>query len=183
VREYCDRAVLIEKSELVLSGNAETVAGEYTKMFIEEAKKKDADESKEKTVRWGTKTMTYTDAKVTVTDDKIIVEARAQAKRAANNANLGFSIKDATGHTLLGTNSQIKRVPIKDLKAGAKVSVRWTFPNIFKDDTYTLDLAAQDKDGEVWDWWEDVKSFKVLKEEKTPFRVNPRTELEVRIDE
>jgi hypothetical protein len=151
-------------------------------MFIEEAKKKSTDSSEAKSVRWGTKTMTYRDAKVTITDDHIIIDAHAQAKKPAGNANLGFSIKDATGHTLLGTNSQIRKVPIKDLEAGATVSVRWTFPNILKDDTYTLDLAAQSKDGEVWDWWEDVKTFKILKEEKTPFRVNPRIELAIRTD-
>lgn len=166
-----------------MSGTPEAVASEYTRMFIEEAKKSQTGQAKKKNVRWGTKTMVYTDAKVTVNEAEIVLDVQVEAKRAANHANLGFSIKDSADQTILGTNSQIKKVKIKDLAPGAKVTLRWTFPNIFRDDEYTLDLAAMDKDGEVWDWWEGVKTFKIFKEEKTPFKINTQTDLEVRITE
>ena len=38
VREYCDRAVLIDSSQIIDNGSSDSVAASYTKMFIEKAK-------------------------------------------------------------------------------------------------------------------------------------------------
>jgi ABC-2 type transport system ATP-binding protein len=182
VREYCDRAVMIEKSELIASGDPESVASKYTRMFIEESKDDQTSQSEEKSNRWGTKTVIYKDAKVEVNDDEIVLKIEAEARELASHANFGFSIKGATGQVILGTNSQIKKTHIEELPKGSKIYLSWRFPNIFKDDEYTLDLAAISKNGEVWDWWEGAKTFKVFKEEKTPYKINPQTSLEVRVE-
>ncbi len=52
VREYCDRVILIDDSELVQEGGPEQVAEAYTRLFIQEASHNEGDNSTD-TKRWG----------------------------------------------------------------------------------------------------------------------------------
>jgi ABC-2 type transport system ATP-binding protein len=180
VREYCDRAIMIEKSKLIAQGSSEMISSMYTKMFIEDSQKnqRDSDEGSE---RWGTRAVAYKKPTVTVGDKKVTIMAEAEAREDVAHANFGFSLKDTTGQVFMGTNSQIKKVKVDELPKGSVVSLTWEFPNIFRNDTYELNLAVVDKDGEVWDWWESAATFRVFKEEKTTYRINPEIDLILKV--
>jgi ABC-2 type transport system ATP-binding protein len=181
VREYCDRAIMIEKSEIIASGTPELIASKYTKMFFDEAKKNQSD-TNERSERWGTRAVLYKKPTVSIDENEITISVQAEVKQAVSHANFGFSIKDSTDQILMGTNSQIKKIQIEDLPKGASITLTWKVPNIFRDDTYGLNVAVIDNNGEVWDWWEDAASFKVFKEEKTPYKINPDIDLTLKVE-
>lgn len=181
VREYCDRAVLIEESELMLEGRADKVAAAYTRMFVEQAESADDRQSK----RWGDRialfdSVSLSSKKITNSDKTFSITTKATMQQDLENPILGFSIKNASGVQLLGTNNKIKKQDIPFLKAGDTVSVTWTVPNIFTDGKHYVDIAIIYRDGTmVADWWEEAASFNALQEEKTPYVVAPPIELNI----
>ena len=180
VREYCDRAVLIEGSELILEGSADKVATAYTKMFIED--RQDVDSSTDEK-RWGDNTATFEQVnlsrkKVTQSDSFIEISTRFTVKKNVSNPIVGFSIKSASGVQLLGTNNKIKKQYLGTFESGDKVDATWKIPNIFGDGKHYVDVAVIYDDGaEVADWWEESTSFTVLNEEKTPYVIAPAIDL------
>lgn len=183
VREYCDRAILIEDSELVQSGTSEKIATAYRRMFLEQTKVYE-DESQQ---RWGDKSLLFSNPKISKKrledeDDDITVTVSVIANEDVEEPLFGFSLKSASGQILLGTNNFIKKQPLKYMKAGEKINLSWTIPNVFADGTHYIDLAAEYLNGqEVADRWEEVLKFDVNKEERTPYIFNPMVNLKMDI--
>jgi ABC-2 type transport system ATP-binding protein len=184
VREYCDRAILIEDSQLIEEGPPNKIASSYTRMFIEEAKADDSD-SKDKN-RWGDKAVTYTHAevtshKITSKDEVLKIQVRAVANQDTEDPTFGFLIKNAAHVHILGTNNMIVGKTIKFLKKGESVTLEWSVPNIFNDGLHYIDPAITYKGGsQVADWWEEAVSFRVYTEDKTPYIVSPSIGLEIK---
>lgn len=183
VREYCDRAIMIEQSKLVSSGTSAEVSMDYTRMFNDSTENKKEDKTGK---RWGDAAAKYSSASLSKDvlkdkDTKFSIDLEAKAKSTLANPIFGFAIKDASGQQILGTNNSIKKQSVESLGAGNSLLLSWEVPNIFSDGTYTIDLAISDHDGTVTnDWWSDALSFTVVKEERTPYIVSPSVELSLK---
>lgn len=177
VREYCDRAIMIENSRVIDQGTADKIATRYTRMFIEQAQQKDTQEVKGN--RWGRGDLLYSKPVVKVTEKEIAIEATVIAKKPVENINLGFSVADASGQKLFGIDSKTKKKKISGLTAGQSIKAVWTFDNILRDGEYFVELAAVDVGGNVWDWWEEAATFSAFKDERTPYPVHPAIDLRV----
>lgn len=181
VREYCDRAILIDDGKLALSGDPNTVANGYAKLFIED-EAEEAGASRD-SKRWGDGALTYTDIQVArkVTNQELVdIKATAVAREDIESPIFGFMIRNAAGQPLIGTNSKIKQYPVGNLKKGEKVTICWSIPNVFSDGRYYVDPAIVRSDGiQPTDWWEDAASFTVLKQDRTPYIVTPNITLQV----
>lgn len=181
VREYCDRAVLIEKSEMIMEGAPNKIATAYTKMFT--PKEESAKDEGEK--RWGDGKMVQTkvsvEPKVYEQNSKeVTIHVEFEAKDDVHNPVFGILLKNATGAHILGTNSKIKLMDTGSYKAGDKGSIDWVLPNIFNDGKYFVTTAISHEDGTTQhDWTEDIATFKVYREDRTAFIVNPYTELKL----
>lgn len=186
VREYCERAILIEDSELIEEGPANKVAVSYTKMFIEEAK--DAGQGDKQENRWGDRSLVYADInistrKVTADIDTITLSCIAEAAKDIDDPVYGFLIKNAAHMQILGSNTLVAEVGTKPIKQGERVRLEWTIPNIFNDGMHYVDLAIVHGGGlETADWWEEAQAFKVLKGQKTPYIVSPRLGLDIKLE-
>jgi ABC-2 type transport system ATP-binding protein len=181
VREYCDRAILIEKSEIVASGSSDRVASKYSRMFME---KKHTDKiSKTNSKRWGDKKIEYTtvNSLVNEKDNTVSITCIAKAHEDVDNPIFGFSIKTASGQALIGTNTQIVKQNIKFIKKNDSIELCWNIPNVFNDGNYFVEPAAVYNSGSsVADWWEEASYFEILKEQRTPYLFNPNIEVEIR---
>jgi len=180
IREYCDRALLIDNSRMVTMDTANEVAKEYSRMFF------DSDTSTgnlKKEKRWGNKKISYTNLSINtkiLSDQKYLeVTCIAKANEDLEEVIFGFLVKNASGLNLLGINSKIKRQSIKNLKKGDKTKIQWNIPNIFADGTYILDPSIVLYNGEVCDWWEDALTFDVRKEDHAAYIVAPDIGLEI----
>jgi ABC-2 type transport system ATP-binding protein len=175
VREYCDRAIFIEKSELIMEGASNKIATAYTKMFTPKDENSEANESG----RWGDGAMEQT--KVTISpkvqkqeDKEFTIRIEYKATAEVNNPVFGILIKNATGGHILGTNTKLKLIDTGSYKAGDKGAIEWKVPNIFNDGEYFVTVAISHEDSVTQhDWIEDAARFRVYREDNTPFLVNP----------
>lgn len=201
VREYCDRAILIEQSEVVFSGTAENAAREYTRLFLpevyhaerehEKQKKQELEKVKNKG-KWGAGGVTISDVKTSkgvydfAVDNTIQLSytVRADRKGYEDDLVLGLSVKDGTGRVICGTNSDIIQYGDKILMTSAQNTLRaaWTLPNIFGAGEYTIEPAvASASSGELLEWWDDAVQFRVVNEHSTPYVVSPKMLLKVSV--
>lgn len=175
VREYCDRALLIEDSKVVLEGSAATVAAEYTKMFNSQTKV--ADSGNVEGSRWGGGQIKYTKIKIPkILKDEVNLDFSVTAKATQNisSPNFGITIKNASHVNILGTNTKIIERKIAKISAGEEITLHWSIPNIFNDGAHFIDLAiVYDNNHQVADWWEEAAVFQAIKNKRTPYLVNP----------
>lgn len=183
IQEYCDRAVLIEDSEMIIEGTSNEIASAYNRMFADdEVSNKEALKDRKK--RWGSGEVKYTDVSVTpsVIKNEKIFTIRAEAtglKQTNGEVIFGFKLKDSDGKPLIGTNTKIKKKDIK-LDKNQSISIEWKLPTMFNDGFYYIDLAieAEDYTG-IYDTWEDAISFEVHRNEPSSYAINPVIETEI----
>ncbi len=178
VREYCDRAVMIEKSKIVCQGSPDTVATEYTKLFQVE-KNEQGKDSKSISSRWGDGGAKVLKATVTPkslkdSDGSLQLNIETQANAELDAIVVGFVLKDASAKIICGTNTLLKKKKITNLHAGDIVSTVWDIPNIFKEGDYLIDVAVNHDNGiDVHDWWQEAVKFKNYTDEYSQYIVNP----------
>jgi len=182
VREYCDRAIMIEKSVMVHEGKPDFIAAEYTKLFLEKEDKQLASLNSGK--RWGTGAARYD--KVTLENRMIDLKqelkfsAKVKFNKEVESPIYGYSVKNAAGEYIIGTNTKIKKVQTSSRVDKDETTIEWTVPNIFADGKYYISVAVGAGDGvTTLDWWEECAAFVVVREERTPYIVNPEVEVKV----
>lgn len=185
VREYCDRAVLIENSRIVFEGSANDTAKEYTRLFIPQQYEQEQ-QNEQKAInkgKWGAGGVdidrvvlskhTYTEKDETI-DINYTVEANDDFK---DEIIAGITIKDEGGTPICGTNTKIL-FPDKRFYIGGKKSLfkaSWKVPNIFNDGNYIVEPAIDSVSrGELLLWWDNAASFNVVNEHRTPYVVAPK---------
>ncbi len=180
VREYCDRAVLIDSSKLVSEGDPEKIATKYTRMFM-----KELDTQADEEMRWGEGKLKYESVtvmpkKIDSSIKKITITATYKVTESVSDPILGFSIKNSAGTTLLGTNTKLQMKNIPLLTPDEVHQIVWSVDNIFEDGDYSVSVAAVYPDGVTsHDWWDDAKVFRVFKDVKSPYIVAPNINVKV----
>lgn len=183
VKEYCDRAILIEKSKIIKSGKVSDVASAYTKLFIPTDERQGT--AGINTKRWGEGKLRFSNVKLsnkklTYNDRGIVITAEFKVKDTIQNPIFGFSIKNGGGTTIFGTNTRLLGKTFDTIEKGKTGTVTWRVSNILNDGDYFVDVAASNSDETTqYDWWEDALAFSVYREEHTTYVVEPPIEVEV----
>lgn len=182
VREYCNKAMLINNGEVVVSGSPDRVATAYTRMFQEE----DAinEELARQKKHWGSKELFFDNVAIDKTilrpeDPELGVRTSIGSSRDVDELVAGVSIMDSAGTRLFGSNNKIRQQVIRNIKSGEVIQMDWVIPNIFNEGEYTVCVSASDPDGYMYDSWDDAVPFKVYKEQSTGFPVDPQLALRV----
>jgi ABC-2 type transport system ATP-binding protein len=181
VKEFCDRAILIDNSKLVTGGNPSDIARDYTHLFNVETP-----EAEETSKRWGDRHMHYegitiTPKKVVDETPEVVIAAKIVFKKKMIKPVFGFSVRGPDGREMLGTNTKILELKTGEYQPGDELTVTWRVPNLFADAEYAVDITASHEDViTVSDWWEDAARFTVVKQKKTPFPVNPPVDVRIK---
>ncbi len=199
IREYCDRAILIENSKLIKEGNAEEIAKEYTKLFIPTLPQEEQDAIQAESHnqehakvgnsgRWGVGGVTIsglvTDKSYYTEADKFIkISFEVIADQGFTDQIIpGFTIKDQTGRAIVGTNTHIisqGRNKV-DILSKQKLVVEWTIPNIFSDGTYLVEPAVLSGSVlETLQWWDNALGFEVSNQYNTPHLTSPEINVKI----
>ena len=177
VRQFCDRAILIEDSRLVAQGDAEEIATQYTGLFNPPPTTAPPAEGK----RRGSGAIRYTKVAVpTLLGEagSLTLELEAVARQDVDEPVLGFVIRNSSGAPIHGTNSVLKKRALGSLRKGALVRAAWSVPNVFSDGVHHVEVSITDEQGlAIYDCWQDAATFTVTKEERTPYIVTPQTTL------
>jgi len=184
VRQFCDRAILIEDCGILAQGDAEEIATQYTALFNPTPSGSEpASAVQGHGKRWGDGSMRYAEVAAPALlgeEGSLTLELEAVAEQDVDEPVYGFLIKSSSGAPVMGTNSLLKRQPTGSLRKGERVHVTWSVPNVFSDGLHYVEVAIADRHGlAIYDWWEEAASFTVVKEEKSPYIVTPDTSLVV----
>lgn len=182
VEEYCDRALLIEQSKVVVEGTAHEVAMAYRRMFLEQ--QESLEDLAQRKRRWGNEKMKYTNVELRPSrlaeDETFKIITTASVNEDIAEAVLGFSVRGEDGSQLLGTNNKLKRQRLRNLKKGEHVVIEWRVANVLNSGKYQVDCAIQSEDyGEVFDWWEGAANLLVERDSDNPFPINPHAAVNI----
>ncbi len=180
IRDYCDRAILIDNSRVIATGTSAKVAREYDKLFLNSSE--DVDSKGKKQNRWGNKALRYTevgcDPVVTIDSKTLRVTTKLRVNEDMDEGLFGFSVKNSSDVLVLGTNTQLKNKRLKNLKKGEIIELNWTIPNIFGDGEYFINVSAETIAATPCDWWDEAAHFRVAKNTPTGMITYPLMELE-----
>lgn len=173
VEEFCDRAILIDDGEIILTGTSREVSNAYRQLNFEQFG--EGDDAKTKVTRWGNGAAEITlaelknekSSKRIIVDDKIKVTTNIKFNQDVDEPVIGIQIRDAAGNIIIGSNSHLLGQTKKAYKKGHELKLEWMFPNILKSGKYDLTVAAHDYGGEPFDWWDGAYKFTVQKESET----------------
>jgi len=176
VREYCDRALLIDDSRVVQMGKTSDIATAYSRLFTA-AQSSEADNQS----RWGDNLAKITKVEVAVSDEHIDITQTIKATAKAVDLLTGFRLRDSTDAAVTGTNNKLEGQKLPALEAGESVSITWRLPNILSDGKYVVDPSVLHADGvTVADWWDGARQFEVKKARHLPYVIDPNFEVTIR---
>jgi ABC-2 type transport system ATP-binding protein len=171
VREYCDRAMLIEDSEIVEIGATDVIAQQYIRLFMEDNTSADSAKTGD---RWGDQAIHAEEVTTNVKGGKITISVNIVCNKDFKRPVAGFRIRDAAGREVTGTNTRQEKVQLPDLEKGKKLNVEWQLANILTDGTYGVDIALQYPDEiTVADWWNEATQLVVKKDRHLPYTIDP----------
>jgi ABC-2 type transport system ATP-binding protein len=172
IREYCDRALLIDDSRVVSLGLPNKIAGEYAKLFMED-KVSDGTRKNEQQ-RWGNGYATIMKPEIkTLADGNIKLGFTVECKTDIDDPIIGYYFVNDEGKQICGTNTQVKELKIGSFFSGKKYHVSFIMENIFSDGQYTATLALLSNNGAtVIDWWENPVKILVRKTQHVPYLVD-----------
>lgn len=181
VREYCDRAILIEKSKIVTDGKPEEVASLYSKLFYKTAE----DTQLAEINRWGNKNVeiekiTLSKKNLTSKDKVISVNCKIKSNIDVGNLIAGISVMNAAGVRIFGTNTKLLQRPNLSLAKNQSQVIEWELPHVFNDGHYTVSPALVSSDGQIYDSWDGAAEFRVYEEFGTSFPVNPPIQFSIK---
>jgi ABC-2 type transport system ATP-binding protein len=182
VRQFCDRAILIEDGGIAAQGSAEEVSKQYMELFSPTPSQPGSSGVvQDKVKRRGSGDIRYTEVTVPALlgeEGSLSLKLEATAEQDVDEPAYGFLIKNSSGSPVLGTNSTLKRQFPGSVHKGERVRIAWSVPNVFSDGLHHVDLKITDRQGlAIYDWWEEAATFTVVKKEKTPYIVTPDTSL------
>jgi len=181
VRQYCDRAVMIEKGKIVHEGYPEKVAQEYQKLFTDEMERLKNQERETRTAvadRWGEGGVYTKSATVKVSPSKILLTTTYIAEKDIDPPIYGFTVHGPDGTNILESNTLRLHQKTQKLVSGQQVELTWEIPNIFANGLYDVSVACCDQSAtRFYDWLNEAASFKISKESATAGAVDPLVEI------
>ncbi|MEI6152273.1 MAG: ABC transporter ATP-binding protein, partial [Chitinophagia bacterium] len=178
VAEYCDRALLIEDSEVKVFGSSKDVSRAYTRMFMDEDIQNHQVDIANNSKRWGDGRVKYKKVYIspeTIGDSETFkICTEAIVRKNMDTAIFGFSISNDQDIKIIGNNNKIKDKFINKLKKGELIRLEWTVPNIFNTGIYRINLQINSDDySEVIDSWDDSETFKIERSNNNPYEIVP----------
>jgi ABC-2 type transport system ATP-binding protein len=163
IREYCDRAALIEKGKIVSIGDPNKISQKYLKVF--EKKKSDSSIPKN---RWGNGDIQISNVSAKKNKKNLVLEVHYKVNKSVNNPILGVRIISPVGLTIFESNTKWQELKTGLFSPGSDNSVKWDIPDIFTDGVHEVTAAVTDSDGlQVFDWWESATTIDISKEIQT----------------
>lgn len=163
VREYCDRAILIEKGLITHEGAANAIADEYLKLFNEATTKKiEVDPN-----RWGTSSIKIADVDVQAGSKTIQLSYTISAETDIQDFVLGYNFIDGNDRVLMGGNTLNAENGKKlSIKKDGIVKLDFEINNVLGSGNYKLNTTLRSGDGStIFDKWDDITEVKIAKAE------------------
>ncbi len=181
VREYCDRAMLIDNSEMQQIGDPQDIAREYALLFMDDKAREDQDK-KDSGKRWGSGAVEMQDVTVALRGDHLHVDVTAKIREAVDKIIYGLHIIGQDGTEITAMNNRMLQVPdVKGAQPGQTITFGWQMLNVFNDGKYYVTLTLVDDVGTTLDWYTKAASFTVRRMERSTTPVLPPVTVETSV--
>lgn len=181
VREFCERALLINDSEIKYIGKTPTVADKYNQLFNDSNLSKVGGDSGGK--RWGNKDVHISSADVKVENEYITVHVKLEASKQVDRVIYGIHFIAADGQEITAMNNRMLGEPdMANIKKGSTLQLDWKVLNIFNDGEYFITFTFIDDVANTLDWWIDAVSFIVKRDQRSTTAVFPPIEVTLSVD-
>jgi ABC-2 type transport system ATP-binding protein len=165
VREYCDRAILIDNGKIIKQGSTDKVAEAYIRLFSA-ADPKESKNAQDK--RWGTNQATIKKIKTVVEDKELTITVDCEVKADIEDPIMGLTIHNPVGVKVFESNTKWKHYETKRFKKGDTFTVIWKIANTFTNGVHYISPAIANQDGnDFYDNWEEAATFDIKKDEVT----------------
>jgi ABC-2 type transport system ATP-binding protein len=179
VREYCDRAMLIDDSRIQSVGTAQDIAREYALLFMDKASEH---AKKGGGKRFGNGDVYITDTKITVSTEEVVIKVETLAKKPVDKLIYGLHIMGEDGAEITAMNNRMIHVKdVEDVKSGDKITFTWNLLNIFNDATFFVMLTLVDDVGNTLDWYVKADSFTVRRLDRSTTAVIPPVKVSTKV--
>ena len=174
VKEFCDRALLIEKSEIIKIGNTELIAQKYAELFLADSIDDSIKQSDEK--RWGNQYALINDVKIINNKKSFDIIYDISIKKPLPKVICGLHVLSDDGQEIIAiNNNMIKSEVIKNAHTNDHYEASWNMENIFSDGDFTVTATLIDQDGTVLDWRAEIGTIKVRRVERSVTHILPPT--------
>ena len=180
VRQYCDRAIMIEDGKIITAGPPEEVAQAYQRLFTEEETESDADNDTSGApletgqTRWGSGKMRLEKATAKVSEQSVLLTCRFKSNTDLPPTLYGFTLHGPSDAVILDGNTFKAKVSTPPTKTGDIVEAAWEIPNIFAAGKHTVSVAVCDMSAtNYYDWFNEAVTFNIIRNEPAGGVVDP----------
>lgn len=175
IRQYCDRAIMIDNGKVVDEGDPESIAQAYQRQFSNELKhEKQSVEVDEQDKHWGSGKMLCLKPKVAVHEDTVLLSCTYTALQDIPAPIVGFTVFGPAGNNILEGNTKRIKYKTDTLRKNDQLAIEWAIPNIFATGEYSVSVACCDQSAtDYYDWYNDAAGFDIFKEGFTSGVVDP----------
>ncbi len=175
IRQYCDRAIIIEGGKVVHSGSPEDIAQDYQRLFTKQVTTTPASEDED---RWGNGKVRGRVLSTKITERSVVLSTHYKVLADISSLVVGFTIHGPNGTNIVEDNSIRHKEKFGAFKKGEEVTFNWEIPNIFASGRYRLIVACCDQSTtEFYDWFNNAAVFEVVKEMATSGLVQPSVKM------
>ena len=175
VRQYCDRAILIESGAVSDRGTPEKIAAAYQKLFIETHESSSFNEAE----RWGSGDVRVEKASTRVDGQKVQITTKYKVRESVEKPIFGLSIYSPGDIGLVDMNTYQLNKQTGDLNTGDLVEIVWEVPNIFTKGKYRVSVGCTNASfHKTYDQVPAATDFRITNETPTGGLIFPATKLQ-----
>lgn len=164
VREYCDRAILINDGKVTHEGDPEKVADEYLMLFNKSA---DSEATKDQSDRWGSRHLTFKTIKAVVDKDNVTLNFVVKNNKGAiKDVVIGVDVR-GRDKKLVGSTETFRINNGKlSFAANEEKKIALKLKNIFGGGDFTVAASLKTEDqATIYDFWRTATTFTNTEEE------------------
>lgn len=178
IQSICDRAIMLEKGQLVMQGKPEDVFDYYNAALADREKgiirQEQLEGGRVRTISGtgevgiaGVELLDFTGNPVDVVGigEAVSLRVRVRVNQDVSRLILGFMIKDRLGQPIYGINTHRTGQALTDLKAGEEVTFRFDFEARLGKGHYSVALALSPHDSHLeknYEWRDHSIIFHVI---------------------
>lgn len=194
IEQYCDRAALIDKGELVAVDAPKNIFELYSDVTLSQLegdnKRSDKPGRTKKNHRWGNGDVSIENLNIAINNssgrsvarpgDKLEFQVTIRALRDVDHPVYGITMARTGEAPVFVTNTTLEGTKPASLRKGDEVKVVFKTNNIFGNGKYFLSPAVASNDGSTMlDWRSDYKSFNVDGQRNTYALVTPEHTIKI----
>jgi len=185
IQNLCDRAILLERGNIIRDGSPEEVMDFYNAKIAERENSKilvNKLENGKSQIISGNGEAVVTEIYIEDEEGKqieyvdvgqpITLCLRVEARESIDRLVLGYGIKDRLGQVIFGTNTDLKQQVLKDVKSGDVIDFRIHFPANLGPGSYSIQTALCSAETHLlnnYEWRDLALMFDVINVNKASF--------------